>query len=403
MLKKKFKLVAILTLLLVLFTTTVFATAELSDMVPISAPISEDETEHYEGDGHDHSGDVEAILDSLNNMEIHNGPMYMTENNIVLDKHIDGNAFLIGDSVTVNGDINGDLYVLANTIKINGNIYGNVFAASQSVEFSSIVYLDVYAFGLKVTLNDMAQIGRDVNIYAQDLSINSLIGRNAHISSEKVNIGNSSKIYGDFNYTSSNEISVPEGIVAGEVKFEESKEYEVQKPSISQLIGNYSFNLITTIVCAAIIWLLILWISPKFFEKSANILENKLWPSIGLGFGALFLTPIVTLILFITIIGMLVSLGLISLYTLGLILANTVLAIAIAGFAVKKFNLKSFHKNFWYVLCAVAALWVLRQLPFVGGWVSFLGIVIGMGILVVSIFSKDTKLEIKEDNVEVIQ
>ena len=61
-------------------------------------------------------------------------------------------------------------------------------------------------------------------------------------------------------------------------------------------------------------------------------------------------------------------------------------------------KLKNITKTKFILLsiASVAVLWLLQQVPFVGGYISIFTVVFGLGIFVYSLFTKKALEEVKE-------
>ena len=268
-----------------------------------------------------------------------------------------------------------------------------MFLCGQNAELSGIVYFDVYAAGVNILLKESSQIGRDINVSAQNISLNGLISRNVNITGQKISVSKETTVYGNFKYYSDTETDIPEGVVEGDITFEQTKTASKEK-SVSSVMKSYAYSLVSTLVITAAIWLCTMFVAPTFLGNASELLEKKFWPSFGLGFGSLILIPIIIITLLITVIGIPLAFVLLCLYVIAILVANAISSIAIAEFAVKKYNIKSFHKNFWHVLATSALIWIITKIPFIGWWIAFVVFVVGMGMLIVSICNKDK--EIKE-------
>lgn len=129
-----------------------------------------------------------------------------------------------------------------------------------------------------------------------------------------------------------------------------------------------------------ILGLLLLAFAPRLFPAVREAATNGIGSSIGWGFGLFFLLPIGSVLLLITLVG--IPLGLFTLlalaflYTLGYV-------VAIIGLGSRL--LRTTQSRFVAFLGGWVALRLLALIPFVGGWLWFLGSVWGLGLLAVAI------------------
>lgn len=391
MLKNKLKTIALLTVLI------------FSLMIPIVRAENETTTESAtvaveESEDTSNNGETSAVISNAND-NFKKGDVYLTGDNVTIDYIVDGNLFVFANSVTINSQIGGDAFICAGTVNVGeqGYIFSNLFAFAKNVNVSGVVY-DLYTAAGEVTIN--GYIYRDIRVGSNTLNINGTIGRNAFVSAENINFAQSSDpeasltskamINGDFNYTSSKEISIPEGSVSGTSNFTTAKEVE----SNSKSIQDYIMLLGKFLATVVIIWLICLWIAPKFLDTTHKLVSKKLLPVLGFG----ILTPIVIAVAFIIllIIGITSKIALLSLGILSLLLAisSSIFVIAMNRLICNKLKIEKTIGFFGMLIVSSVVFWLLSLIPYVGTIISLIASIIGLGILVMSIIPiKENKKE----------
>ena len=112
----------------------------------------------------------------------------------------------------------------------------------------------------------------------------------------------------------------------------------------------------------------------------------------------MFITPLVSIALFITIIGIPVGLVLLALWILLVFAFSTTLSvIAIAGLVAKKVQVLAKVHNLPAVVVVALAVWLIGLIPFVGGILYLLLCIYGLGLLFADVFSKKEKTENKAE------
>lgn len=382
MLKKKLKfIIPFLVLFLALALPIVNATEETSnDIMPISA--EQEET----ADDTQNSDEQEATLSQEENIK--SGDEYLAGSNITIDYMIDGNLFVFADNVTISSNVGGDAFIVAKSVEVtsSGYIYGNLFVVSPNLDIAGRVY-DIYA--LSETTNITGAIYRDIKISSNNITLTGAVGRNAYIdssniifeeaqntsSAESTTLSTKGMIYGDLNYTSKSEITIPEGSVTGSVNFTQEVD------SVSNSIENYLYSLGRILVLVIVIWLLCLWLAPKFLENMPILLTKKLPHVIGLG----ILTPIVLLVvsillLFINITSSIALLLFVMLFVLFAI-STSLFIITINNFICQKLKIQKNIGIFGMLIVTTIVLWGIGLIPYVGTIIGFIGIILGFGIL----------------------
>ena len=125
MLKKKIKIIALITLLIIsLFSPIVNADNETTETEVV--PISE----------------------TQETVTIKEGDEYLFQDTVTIDNPVDGNLFIMANTVTINSQVGGDAFIFANTINIeeNGYVLSNLFACANTIHVKGVAY-NIYSVG----------------------------------------------------------------------------------------------------------------------------------------------------------------------------------------------------------------------------------------------------------------
>lgn len=170
----------------------------------------------------------------------------------------------------------------------------------------------------------------------------------------------------------------------------------VEQPSTAKIISNYVTNFFIVVLYATLVIILATFVTPNFAKKATYSMTKKPFISALIGIGAIIFVPIASLILALTGIFVYASCALIVVYLLVLSITIAILGMAIGNYFANK--LKNITKTKFILLsiASVAILWLLQQVPFVGGYISIFTVVFGLGIFVYSLFTKKALEEVKE-------
>ncbi len=388
MLKNKITKITLI-LLLALSLLVPIVRADDNEAEPISDNSQEKAVETTQGN----ETTSETTQSTDNSMK--KSDVYLTGDDVKVDYIVDGNLFILANTVTISSQIGGDAFICAKTINVEkeGYIYSNLFAAANEVNISGVVY-DLYTTAN--TLNINGYVYRDIRTSSDTLNFSGVIGRNAYVSSKNIEISsnsdgqssvtNKATIYGDLNYSSSSEASIPEGTVTGSVNYS-----PITTSTKSKSISSYILALGRFIVTVLVIWLLYLWLAPKFLENTGALLSKKLLPVIGSG----ILTPIIFVIAFVLllILGLTSNIAIIGtmLFAVLLMISNSTFVIAINNLVCKKFNISKNTTTFGVLIITSAVIWLLELIPVVGSILNFVIMIIGLGILVTAIIPEKEK------------
>lgn len=408
MTKKKFAIIPIMVLLLLtLLLPVVNADNETNTNTDVNAIST---------DGNNTQNTVVAPQDSdANNAnanpesQMKKGDVYIAQNDVTIDYIVDGNVFIFGNNVTINSQIGGDVFVCAKNVTISEQayIFSNLFVAAENVNIKGIVY-DLYALANNITVD--GYIYRDIKTSSSTLNINGIIGRNAYVKCEKINfavpsqnsenestITNAGSIAGDLNYSSSQETSIPEKAVSGKVNFEQI--------SKNQTISTYLISLGSFLVIVLVIWGLSLLLTPKFLKSTNDLIASKkILPVLGCGILTPIAITVLSILLLLINITAPISLLLLIILVLLFALSTSITIIAINNLICKKLKI---HKNIGVLgvlILTTIVLWTICLIPFVGGIISILTVIVGMGLITYFVFNKNKDFsELSEKNTKKIK
>lgn len=386
--KNKTKIITtILLIILLLSTTLVYAENETSNTTAgENGIVTTDDVQLI--------NENTATPDKIQGNNYKSSDDYIFGEDVTIDYLVDGNIFVCAKNVTIKSQIGGDAFIIAENITIEEEAYvfSNVFALAKSIEVKGVIY-DIYSCSEKLTISG-GHIYRDMKAACRDFNFSGTIGRNGYLSCENMNFNtdenSKSMIYGNLNYTSSSEKTIPENIVTGEVKF--TQENLSEELTITEIISNYILSLGEFLVFASIIWLLCLWLAPKFLSYSNNYVGKSSLKVLCIGLLGLIAIPIICIILILLDLTSSISLILLALYIIGIALAKSIFTIVANNYICSKLNLTKNIQIFGMLVISEIVVWILTNLPFVGDVISFIVCILGLGILISSIISKkDTK------------
>ena len=371
MLKNKIKMIVLIILLIIsLFTPIVNAENETTSNEAV--PINETQ---------------EAIT-------IKEGDEYLFQDTVTIDTPIDGNLFIMANTVTINSQVGGDAFIFANTINIenNGYILSNLFASANTINIRGVVY-NIYSIGDTLTIDGF--VYRDVKTVCNTLNINSMIGRDVFANCTSINFKEKAatedtpsvvsygSIQGDLNYSSDEEIAIPEDSVSGETHFTALKNNTVN-------ISNYMYSLGAILVSAIVLWLIGLWLSPKLLHNTSHsITLKKVLQIIGLG----ILVPIVIVLLSIIIllipITSQLTILLLCILAILFFISTSVAIININTMICNKLKITQNLYKLGFLIVTTIVFWLLTLIPYAGMVISLIAIIWGIGSISYSILIKE--------------
>ena len=149
----------------------------------------------------------------------------------------------------------------------------------------------------------------------------------------------------------------------------------------------------TFVVTIVLVWLLCLWLAPKFLKNNTSLLTTKkVLPVIGFG----ILAPIVIIVLAIIffLLGITFTLGILLSLLLFILIAisNSMFTITLNTIICNKLKIQKNIAIFGMLVVSSIILWLIGLIPFVGSILGIIVTVLGLGIVTSTLFLKDKEV-----------
>jgi cytoskeletal protein CcmA (bactofilin family) len=340
----------------------------------------------------------------LGNSDVINDDLYVFTSSANISEEINGDLLIMSGDAKVRGKISQDLFIGSGQVEISGEIKDDVRIAAGNITISGNIGGDLLATGGNIILDENATVSgkvavsggmvtikgkvkKDLVVNAGNVDISGTIEGNVFASAEQLTLKDKASLKGDLVYSSVQEARIENNqSIQGEIKYTKL-EKEAQSTSYGKfgsffakrsLANNFITGFLKWLATSLSLFLigtLVLFLRKDAAEKIyANF---KKQPANTLLFGLLILCtiPIVSFILFFTLIG--IPLGLIGLilYFIGLYLSALTTAFVAAKHFLPKLNL--YLGIFLSILAISAILTILGFIPILG---SPLKLVLKLGI-----------------------
>lgn len=319
---------------------------------------------------------------------------YLAGATVTVAGHVKGDLFCAGQSVDITGTIDGDVFCAGQNISISGPVLGSVHVAGQTVHVSSTVARSLSAFGQNVSLSSNSKINSDATIFANILQLDGKIGRDAVIGGNNVNIlGNIGRnvtaatnqlsllggvrIGGNLTYTSQNQAQVDSSasvIGATEQKIPPAKP---QTKPVNPWVAQFWATLYW-LLSMLVFGLILLALAPRTFESANKIMTKKVGSSMLAGLGVLFLAPLVSILLMLTIIGLPLGGVLLAFLFIAIAASSAYSGYAFGAWVVKKMKLKITLAAAILTL-GISLIAILMLIPIISWLVGFIVLIWGLG------------------------
>jgi len=304
---------------------------------------------------------------------------------------VDGDVYAFGGQVVVDGKVNGDLLVAGGRVSISGGVSQDVRVAGGQVNLSGIVGRNLTAMGGNVELARAATVGGSVvaaggnihlaspvkhavKIAAGSLIVSNKVGSQLHAAVGALRLTSNAEVAGDVNYYSRREAEVEPGARIGG-KLVHNPPPRLPHPSPEKIIlfftGLGLFILLIGFTSTLILGLLSLRYLPNYHQATVDILKTRPWVSLGLGFVAAIVIPVVGAILFSIVLTIPIAIILTAAFGILLFWAR-IFVISRLGEAIMG------PKRGWAFLLGLVLYYVIAFIPIVG-WI-FVALVMLSGL-----------------------
>jgi len=308
---------------------------------------------------------------------------------------IDDTLIVAGDSVIVDGTVAGDLIAFVRQVRIRGTVKGNVISFArrvdlegtvegsvigfaQSLENRGKVAHNLYGFAQTLDVAQSGDIAENATIFAAETDIAGAIAKDVVAFTSSVNVLSSARIGGNFTARAGQADKVridSKESIAGRTTIRTP----MPQPSKYSTASFYVWQTIW-LAAAFVTGLVLFWLFPSLSQ--ANLANSRdLLLSAGVGFLSLIAPPIAGIVAAITLVGL--PLGLLTL-TLWIV-ASYLAKIVIAAFVGRSLLASAGDRTpalAPILLVGLVPIFVAINLPYVGGLINFLLVVLGLGTLV---------------------
>ena len=390
--------------------------------------------------------------------QVINDDLYVGAQEFVLDGTVNGDLIVFAQAVTINGKVDGDLMTAAQTVAVNGEVTGSVRMAGSVLQLGDKARIggDIVSAGYSLEAKQGSTVGKDIVFAGGQLLLAGDVARNVQVATGAfdlrgkiggdvnaqvgeadqgragpppsifmpqmaisapnlkpgLTIASSAAIAGNLKYTQSQDVSIPAGVVSGNVTrtAPAPNRAETHEETTSAKLVKWGLNLIRNTITLVLIGLLLLWLFPFFMRGLSDQLVAK--PLASLGWGAVAWAAfffVLLLIIAVTVIGAilfglltlgqltgtLIGLGLLALFGLivGFVLVTTFVAKIVFGVSLGKWILTRTNSplaehRYWpmllgvLIIVAVTALLTFPLIPgILGGLLNFAIVLLGLGAL----------------------
>jgi hypothetical protein len=298
---------------------------------------------------------------------------------------VDGDLKAAGGSIEVNGRFGARVYLAAAAIRFDATAARTVEAVAASIEFGPASDVAGRLSALAASLTVAGKIGGPADLGGATVFFNGTAAGNVTIEGGRVTIGPLAVIGGDLTIrTLTPPVIDPGAKIAGKTIVEE--------PPIWWLLSGWTWKLISAVVMAAgtiLAGAILIGAGRGAFEDALGHATVRPFSSGLIGIVTLILLPVVAALLMATIIGFSFGLALLLLLPFLIVAGHTVVATCIGVWIFDRTGEpRSYGRLFVYLLAGAVLIALVWLIPWAGGVVVALAMLVGSGAWVRSVMSR---------------
>ena len=310
-----------------------------------------------------------------------------------IDGTINGDLIAFGNRISIRGTVKGDVICFARNVEVNGKVEGNIYNFAQNLRIEGEAARSVTAFAHTVELPANGRVGadllafaeeanldgsvaRDAVTFSENTSVRGKIGRDFSSHSDRITLAAPAQVSGDFTarVRKAERVQIGEGVVI-------SGKTDVQVKARRSRYARPGFYIwqAVTLVGAWLVGMLLAALFPAAFAFTPKSGSEFAWRT-AVGFLVLLVTPIAALLLAITLVGLPLGLIALGLWMLILYFAKIFVAATLAQQVFKPAGTTA-KAMAVPLLASLLIVWIAVNLPYVGGIISFIVMLVGAGIV----------------------
>lgn len=348
------------------------------------------------GDSREHHSDEDAVAHVIG------ADRYFAGGRVELDKPSPGDAIAAGGTVSLGSDVAGDAVLAGGTVDVRARVGQDLYAAGGSLRVDAAVAESARLAGGDVSIGRAARFGGDSVVAGGKVRFDGTAASTLYlaggtvrfdgeaagdvvIAGREVDVGPGARIAGALLVRSPAPPRVAEGArIAGGVRHEVVEAPRVPEGAV-QVLGGMLF--LAWVLGLLLLGLLGLALFPDLSRRAAAGVTERPLASAGLGFALLVGIPIGAILLMVTVIGIPIGLIALAVYFPLLLLGYLAGVVAAGDALLVRFwpGTTGLRPRSLAYVGALVALALLARIPWIGPWVGFAVLLLGLGSLILAV------------------
>jgi hypothetical protein len=329
------------------------------------------------------------------------GDLIIAAGTVTINDSVSNDILLAGGEITFNGFVGDDIRCAGGNLRISKNIAGDVIIAGGTIIVDKGVNIGgLIASGGEVTIDGMivnsvkaasgkfvlnGMIMKDFDCRGGNITINGVIqGKTILAASSKIIIGENAEFKNEVRYWAPSKVDFKQSLKNGNAVFDNS--LKVKYSRWYYLGFNAFWGLIWYIGMAFLMILVIQYLFSKTMKRAGDSVYNSTLRSLGYGLLFFVAMPIISIIAFITLIGVPIGIILLLSYIILILFATCITSVVASNWLN---NLRNSEFNFWKISFSALGIFILLKIlaftPFLGWLIMGFLVLIAFGAILLNV------------------
>jgi len=308
------------------------------------------------------------------------GDLVASGGTLLMDGKVGSDALLLGGTINLGGAIGDDLRAMGGTVIINSAIGGDLAVAGGQLSLGSRATVQGRAMMAGGTIRVAGTIMRGLQAAGGRIVISGHVHGDVDLEGDRIEILKGAQIDGKLSYRSPQEATIDPGAqIQGIISYQPREWQQGEGPS------NWFF--IITLAIAAVVFYLLF---PGYSVGSLEVMRTEFWKSLGFGVVVLVVIPFVAIVSMVIVAGLWLGLSLLALYFVALLIGS-ILGMTLAGDQLAhwlRWEPKTRGRRVVTILAAFLLLGLVQMIPILGGLLTFLILLLGLGAGTIGLFRR---------------
>ena len=299
--------------------------AQTPDVKPVPTDVARESSASTE------RGNVYRAGGNVRSAALVKGDLYAAGGRVTIEHPVQGDAALAGGSVTVRAPIGEDLRAAGGDVNIESTVGGELYASGGNITLGNAAAVAdaVTLYAGNVTIE--GKINGPLKVYAQKVILNGEVVRDVEINAQEIELGPRAKLGAALRYPSDAQFKTAEGVVIGGAvtrgqamngrpDTHHDREWHGQMMGSGSgwegTIAGTAASFVALLTAAA----LFLLVFTRFSRHASTRMLATPWPALAAGVAVLLGTPLLAMLLLVTLIGIPLGIVLTMLFPLMLLM-----------------------------------------------------------------------------------